>query len=513
MIIKKQNDNRFHIANVIDFTSSDVRSALDGVTINSFGKDKLYSTYSVKANTGFYIPITLDKGNYHIKAAFVADGTNNVRIFDSEKNELIRLSSNVGSKLTVLNDNTLYYIRLYYQAQGSSINISSFDFRIIGDEDYLKENMIPKTYLKNTDVFDKLIGIIATNDDFVNPSFLDNSGIISTSSSYSPYALSKELNVNVGDIVYIPYTYTALNTQLGGYYKNGVWVANLGSHADDIIDNFYSFELRTDIDYDSIRVNVYVNGTNHDYTTYANVKEPHESKLFLLDNIAIKSKEVSIYHSKWNNKNWVALGDSWTEGAYADICGRYTDYVKDSLGLNLTNLGVGGTGVEKFAEQINKPLTQEIASSADLITIWGSINNMAQGGANCGTLDDLPSSSGTLMARWKYTIEKVLTLNPMTKIVIIGCPPSFHSSWTGYNAYNSNGDTIEYSTEMIGKLARHYGIPFIDMYHLSGFNQYNFGSSADNNFGYDKVHPSILGVKRVSNILINELLKMQEYID
>ena len=345
------------------------------------------------------------------------------------------------------------------------------------------------------------VGQIANTSDFDNIGFLNNSGQFLTGSGYSVYSYSDPISVNIGDTIKWTHTGNMLNTQLGGYFNNGEWVANLGEVTP--INGIYTLTLDDSIIYDSIILNVYTGSGASEFEVYANcIYKYNTTGLYELD----KNLYIPNYESRWTGKTWVALGDSWTEGAYVEYEGRYTDSVSRALQMNCINLGVGGTGIEKFAEQDNKPLTPEIANSADLITIWGSINNMAMNGANCGTLNDAPSSTGTLMSMWKYTIEKVLALNPRAQIVIIGCPVAFHSSWAGYGEYNSNHDTIENSVQMIGKLANHYGIPFVNMFELSGFNSYNF------NHGYfdrDKIHPNAKGVARISNILIQQLNLLQ----
>lgn len=241
---------------------------------------------------------------------------------------------------------------------------------------------------------------------------------------------------------------------------------------------------------------------------------PSNAKYFIITDYNINATHDNLYIefnsntaetvNSWMNKNWVALGDSWTEGTNVPVNGRYTDLVSEYLGLTCLNLGDGGASIATFADS----LTSENAGNADLITIWGSINDMAINGVPCGDITDTPSnaSDASLMAKWKYTIEKTLAINPRAVIVIITCPVAFDANRTGYNPYNSNGDTIASSTAKIKELARYYNLPCVDMYELSGFNGYNFNNGY---FDYDKVHPNAKGVRRVSNILIEQLLMLQ----
>ena len=334
-------------------------------------------------------------------------------------------------------------------------------------------------------------GKICTTEDYTSGQYLQNNGIINNGDGYAGFSTSKIMKAYPNETVYIPYTASALNNQVGGYFFGDKWVAPIGSATAE--NGYYKITLRDDIMFDGIMVNVYnQTALTEDFTCYV-------GGIIDLDVMEVEK-------TAWEGKTWVALGDSWTEGAYVSTCGRYTDYVSAMLGLECINLGAGGSGVQVFANN----LTQAIANSADIITIYGSINNMTTGASACGDITDAANANGSLMAKWKYTIETVLALNPKARLVIIGCSPAFATQWSGYDAYNTDGDTFESSTEKIGLLARHYGLPFIDMYHLSGFNSSNF------NGGYydkDKVHPNDKGVKRVSNILYEQLKLLQPIIN
>ncbi len=319
-------------------------------------------------------------------------------------------------------------------------------------------------------------------------SILTNEGLIrasgdlfyDTSHSYGGYyKFSDEIEIKEGDV-----SIYAFATQAKDNSWAGVALYDMGHNPLITFGGTVSIDLSL---YPSARY-VRFGGLAANYDVHMIVFMEHNEMADSLINIK----------NKWYGKKWVALGDSWTEGTNVEYNDSYVNVVSKKLGMNVTNLGVGGTGIAVFADN----LTQQIANSADLITIWGSINDMAIGGENSGSLNDAPSASGTLVARWKYTIEKVLALAPSKRIVIIGCPIAFHSSWAGYSTYNSNGDTIEKSVMKIEEVSRHYGIPFIDMYHLSGFNSYNFNNRV---FDADAVHPNRYGVERVSDILIRQL--------
>ncbi|MDF2523155.1 MAG: hypothetical protein K0R31_796 [Clostridiales bacterium] len=56
----------------------------------------------------------------------------------------------------------------------------------------------------------------------------------------------------------------------------------------------------------------------------------------------------------------------------------------------------------------------------------------------------------------------------------------------------------------MGEVARYYGCPFIDLYHLSGFNALSMPI-----FTTDGANLTPAGGNRIAEIIVNELLKIQ----
>ncbi len=209
--------------------------------------------------------------------------------------------------------------------------------------------------------------------------------------------------------------------------------------------------------------------------------------------------------SQWKGKKWCAIGDSITVRY-----GTYVDTVAGALGLEATNLGIDGADANRMrlsfsGEDENypdySPSRKRAIMEADLITIYGFANDYYPGAPALG--DVYNTEKGTYTYNVKALIEAVLTLNPTAKIVIIGC----HNIWDYYrpDIYEPvNGkSTIADYIEKLDEIANYYGLPFIDMYHDSGINEF----SADV-FLADGCHPTPEGYKRISEILIQRLIAL-----
>ena len=207
--------------------------------------------------------------------------------------------------------------------------------------------------------------------------------------------------------------------------------------------------------------------------------------------------------SPWKGKKWCAIGDSITIRY-----GNYVDTVANALGLEATNLGIDGADANRMrlsfsGENENypdySPSRKKAVMEADLITVYGFANDYYPGAPALG--DVYNTEKGTYAYNVKALIEAILELNPTAKIVIIGC----HNIWDYYrpdiyepvNGKNRIADYIE----KLDEIANYYGLPFIDMYHDSGINEFSAKK-----FLADGCHPTPEGYKRISEILIQRLM-------
>ena len=176
----------------------------------------------------------------------------------------------------------------------------------------------------------------------------------------------------------------------------------------------------------------------------------------------------------------MTLGDSLTE------LGLWQSYVAGKLGVReIVNLGVGGITVNRFIENV----TSENLSDVDFVTMMGFFNSNTLG-CVAGDITDEPSNEPTssIIAQYKFNIEKILQLNPKVRIVIM----SPHRPRA-----NDSLDKVE----ALEKVAKCYGLPFIDIYNEGGFNTLTYSqylvddvhSSPYKNGGYHKESELITG--------------------
>ena len=180
------------------------------------------------------------------------------------------------------------------------------------------------------------------------------------------------------------------------------------------------------------------------------------------------------------NKKIMTLGDSLTE------LGLWQSYVAGKLGVReIVNLGVGGITVNRFIENV----TSENLSDVDFVTMMGFFNSNTVG-CVAGDITDEPSNEPTssIIAQYKFNIEKILQLNPKVRIVIM-------------SPHRPRANDCLDKVEAVEKVAKYYGLPFIDIYNEGGFNSLTYSqylidavhSSFYKNGGYHKESELITG--------------------
>lgn len=205
---------------------------------------------------------------------------------------------------------------------------------------------------------------------------------------------------------------------------------------------------------------------------------------------------------------WVALGDSITQGWYGytddsgngqnalltDINARWVSLVAGMNGYTLTNKGVGGTGYVTNGGHSDRKIARQVAdeidfSAYDLVTLAYGVNDWKYDAVR-GTMDDDISAGGTFYSNMRYVIEKILTDNPLCKIVVI-TPLNYANvgeEATNYGLGYSypNSGTLEDIFEAEKEICEYYGIEYIDMTHSSVVNRKNIKDVLP-----DGCHPSI----------------------
>lgn len=272
------------------------------------------------------------------------------------------------------------------------------------------------------------------------------------------------------------------------------------------------------------------------------------------------SSEANGYQvDQFSGKNWVSFGDSIT------FQNKWQPIIGTLLKLNMTNCGIGSTSLS--GPNVNgredlpsfwkaSRLSAVTAANPDVITILGGANDVTHAGLTIG--DDAefnrampadPEASesaeaystsasyavGTYCknggilyecttaisggeawtpAHWKavknvdtflgaysYIIESLLTWKRTVSIVILG---------TAYGASDGAGHEcgITYSqlSEAGRKAAQYYGLPFVDLHGLAGFNKFTMGTGSNAVYSDDTLHPNEEGAKNISRLVFGTFI-------
>ena len=160
---------------------------------------------------------------------------------------------------------------------------------------------------------------------------------------------------------------------------------------------------------------------------------------------------------KWSGLKWAAMGDSLTE-VNSRTTLHYFDYISKETGISVVNLGKSGTGYKKsyntylpFYQRVNT-----IPSDSDLITIFGSFNDLSAG--DLGNITD--NTSDTVCGCINLTLDGIYSLYPTKPLGIITPTPWGGVLTDGY---------LNYVNALIS-ICENRGIPYLDLFHCSNLH-------------------------------------------
>ena len=288
--------------------------------------------------------------------------------------------------------------------------------------------------------------------------------------------------------------------------------ANHSGHIN--VSNFANMKIRfTGAAWSGIPAIVFFSTSGNVLTTYpttspyqyANYFEqiigiPEEAEYFIVNDIhnigafnaPVVDQAITYSNGKWYGKKWVCVGDSLTE-VNVRTDKHYFDFVSESTGIAVVNMGVGGTGYARGSEN-NNAFFQRISAvplDADVITIFGSFNDLSAG-LPLGTASD--SGTETLGGCINTTINNLLVAFPLANFgIITPCP------WSWTNPANPDTDASKYC-QMIVDICHNRGIPCLDLFHNSLLRPWdetfrNLCYSKDDGNG---VHPNETGHKLIA---------------
>lgn len=153
--------------------------------------------------------------------------------------------------------------------------------------------------------------------------------------------------------------------------------------------------------------------------------------------------------------------------------------------LNIPEYGIlGGAGLT-VADQgadvntiYNRVMAMELDESVDLITFWGGYNDFSVS-ITLSSLDEQLNTETrdpkTFYGGVLNCVEKILSTYPLKQVVMIGTTPfNVNGSWQVKT--NTKGLKIIDYVNAFKEVADYYSIPFLDLLHTSGFNDYNYAT-------------------------------------
>jgi len=212
---------------------------------------------------------------------------------------------------------------------------------------------------------------------------------------------------------------------------------------------------------------------------------------------------------------WYAFGDSITRGLYStDVdtalgptTRNYVYWVATRNGYKVTNYGESGSGYLKAGENGNngKNLIDSIDfSNCNLVTFAWGVNDWHYN-QNIGTANDDKNLGTTMASNMKYCIEKVLTDNPLCKLIILlpmNCARyggTFDSDWGLGTSLETSG-TLQHVINVIKEIAEYYHLQVIDQSNTSVVNRVNIWNCL-----LDGIHPSVDCYKQIGLNLAKQI--------
>lgn len=213
------------------------------------------------------------------------------------------------------------------------------------------------------------------------------------------------------------------------------------------------------------------------------------------------AKKVVGFNSvkEWEHLKWACLGDSLTEKNQRTTK-NYHDYISEKTGISVVNLGVSGSGYIAGGDNAFYKRYSSIPADCDVITIFGSGNDIGQ---EIGNPTD--TSFSTVCGCMNYLLNNLYegTDYAGKPVGVISPTP-----WTNHTPDNDECYLTRY-VEAMKEICTRRGIPFLDLYHLSGFKANDLGFTHMQYFDKDpdgtNIHPNEAGHKIIASHIYNFL--------
>lgn len=162
-------------------------------------------------------------------------------------------------------------------------------------------------------------------------------------------------------------------------------------------------------------------------------------------------------------KKWSAIGDSLTE-KNRTAPENYTDYIHEWTGVSVQNLGVGGTGYAKGTNKFGDRVAS-IASDSDIITIFGSFNDMSVE-LPLGDAGDTGTTS--ICGYINDTLSAIRAAFPLINLGVITPTP-----WASYKPTSGGDSAAENYVNAIIDICKLQSIPCLDLFHCSNLRPWD----------------------------------------
>jgi len=231
--------------------------------------------------------------------------------------------------------------------------------------------------------------------------------------------------------------------------------------------------------------------------------------------------DVSKLNKLTANGSWCSVGTSITHAnnnisTSTLLLRGYQDRVRDKIAFSqFTNVGVAGqsiaTGaksgpVQCLAAQVDTVLT----TVADFYTIEHGINDWNRC-ATIGTIDDFINNTGysTFYGAWRIVIDKIYTLNPNAKIILITPRKAYGASvfpehWWEANTAGGNDYYLKDYVAAVRAIGEFLSLPVCDWFADSNTNQYNLAADSVD----VALHPNDTGYQKLANLLVQTFKKV-----
>lgn len=198
-----------------------------------------------------------------------------------------------------------------------------------------------------------------------------------------------------------------------------------------------------------------------------------------------------VVDKKFKDKKWIVFGDSLSLPA-PDIQKEisYSDFISNATGIQTYDMAESGTGYfysagHSFGERIGN-----IPSDYDVITIFGSGNDVKDGLYPLGNVTD--NTTATICGNINITIDTLYATDPSIKLGIITPTP-----WMNFPPTTPSNRMDAYADAIV-EICRLRGIPCLDLYHCSGMRPWDatYRALAFDNIG---VHPNTFGHRVIAS--------------